>query len=278
MPSTTANQPRTARAITPLAIAVEHLQEAIALAAQGNVAPEMEQHLQKALALAAGIDPYVEECTTHPSPALAHIDRRTRTEDWDRLNAEGKTAVPLEQEMLSGHVEGQTLKLFVQMSRAKRILDIGMFTGYSALAMAEGLPDDGIMIACEVDAYVAQFARECFDQSPHGKKIQIEVRPALETLKQLVEQRDSFDFAFIDAAKQEYGEYYRLLLDENLLRPGGVICVDNTFYCGEAFVAEGRRPNGEAIANFNRMVAQDDRVEQVLLPVRDGLTLIRRLA
>ena len=143
--------------------------------------------------------------------------------------------------------------------------------------MAEALPEDGYLLACEVDQYVADFARTCFVQSPHGSKIDIKVAPALETMQVLAEAQECFDLVFIDADKCGYIDYFKLLLDSSLLAPGGIICVDNTLLQGQPYLpAEQRTPNGEAIARFNRCVADDDRVEQVLLPLRDGLTLIRR--
>ncbi|NEO60525.1 MAG: SAM-dependent methyltransferase, partial [Moorea sp. SIO4G2] len=188
-----------------------------------------------------------------------------------------ETVRQLEQEMLSGHIEGQTLKLFVYMTKAKRILEVGMFTGYSALAMAEALPEDGDLVACEVDQYVADFARACFEASPHGSKIKVEVAPALETLEKLADAQESFDLVFIDADKKEYVDYLKVLLDRDVLTPGGFICVDNTLLQGQPYLPpEQQTANGSAIAKFNQFVADDPRVEQVLLPLRDGLTIIRR--
>ena len=179
--------------------------------------------------------------------------------------------------MLSGHIEGQTLKMFVYMLKAKHVLEIGMFTGYSALAMAEALPEDGRLIACEVDQYVSDFALECFAQSPHGNKIRVEVGPALDTLHKLADNHETFNLVFIDADKKEYVDYLKLLLDRGLLAPDGIIAVDNTLLQGQPYLTpQQRTPNGEAIARFNRVVAEEPRVEQVLLPLRDGLTLIRR--
>ncbi|MGK7920065.1 MAG: O-methyltransferase, partial [Trichodesmium sp.] len=153
----------------------------------------------------------------------------------------------------------------------------GMFTGYSALAMAEALPEDGRMVACEVDQYVSDFARACFDKSPDGSKISIEVAPAIETMKKLVDAGETFDLVFIDADKGGYIEYFKMLLDTNLLATNGFICVDNTLLQGQPYLPpEKRTPNGEAIAQFNSFVAKDPRVEQVLLPLRDGVTIIRR--
>ncbi|MFM9161075.1 MAG: O-methyltransferase, partial [Dolichospermum sp.] len=227
--------------------------------------------------LASGIDPYLDQHTTNESPALAALAQKTASEDWSQRFSDGETVRQLEQEMLSGHIEGQTLKMFVSMTKAKRILEIGMFTGYSALAMAEALPADGDIIACEVDDYVAEFAKKCFQTSPHGGKISVKVAPALQTLQELANAGETFDLVFIDADKKEYVDYFNLLLDTELLAENGFICVDNTLLQGQPYLAPAKRTaNGEAIAQFNQIVAADPRVEQVILPLRDGLTIIKR--
>lgn len=266
------------RPVTPLGILVEHLETAVQMVAEQNVPAAVKTHLQLALHLAAGLDPYIEECTTKESPALSAIAQKTSTEDWSKQFSDGATVRQLEQEMLSGHLEGQVLKMFVYMTRAKSVLDIGMFTGYSALAMAEALPSDGRLVACEVDQYVASFAQNLFQDSPHGAKIQVELGAALATLDKLAQRGETFDLVFIDADKKEYVQYFQTLLDTNLLSPQGFICVDNTLLQGQVYLAEQERtPNGQAIATFNRVVANDTRVEQVILPLRDGLTIIRRV-
>lgn len=267
------------RPVTPLGIVVEHLETAVRMVErEPSVPAEVRLHLQKALRLAAGLDPYLAECTTDESPALAALAKKTSEEAWSKLFSEGSTVRHLEQEMLSGHLEGQTLKMFVHMTRAKSILEIGMFTGYSALAMAEALPEDGHLVACEVDPYAAEFALAAFKNSPHGAKIRVELGPALETLDKLAAEGESFDLVFVDADKTEYVQYFQTLLDSGLLAPQGIICVDNTLLQGQVYLsAEERSKNGEAIATFNRVVADEIRVEQVLLPLRDGLTLIRRV-
>ncbi|MEM8778540.1 MAG: class I SAM-dependent methyltransferase [Cyanobacteria bacterium P01_G01_bin.49] len=275
--SQTLTTPPTARPVTPLGILVQKLEEVVKMAEKAELSASLMTSLREVQELAAGIDPYLDQCTTEESPALAALAEKTATEDWSQRFSDGETVRQLEQEMLSGHIEGQTLKLLVQMMGAKRILEVGMFTGYSALAMAEALPDDGYLVACEVDQYVADFAGACFKESPHGSKIRVEVAPAVETLQTLVDAQDSFDFVFIDADKKEYIEYFQLLLEGKLLRSGGIICVDNTLLQGQPYLPPKQRtPNGEAIAQFNRFVADDPRVEQVLLPLRDGLTIIRR--
>ena len=266
-----------ARPVTPLGILTEHLQMAARLLEQSAVS-QASAHLQQALKLASGLDAYVEACTSVESSGLRAIVQKTRQETWRERFSEGSTVRQLEQEMLSGHVEGQALKMFIYMTRAQRVLDIGMFTGYSALAMAEALPESGRLVACEVDPYAANFAQTLFREAAHGNKIQVELGPALETLDKLSAAQESFDLVFIDADKKEYVQYFQTLLDANLLTSDGFICVDNTLLQGQPYLPlEEQSENGKAITEFNRVVAADLRVEQVMLPVRDGLTIIRRV-
>ncbi|MBV9384791.1 MAG: class I SAM-dependent methyltransferase [Chroococcidiopsidaceae cyanobacterium CP_BM_ER_R8_30] len=272
-------QQETPRPITPLGILVEQLKAIVQQAKENQNVPDgITVSLHKALLLAAGLDPYVNECTTEESPALAALAKKTSQEAWNQLQSKGTTVRHLEQEMLSGHLEGQLLKMFIYMTRAKSVLEIGMFTGYSALAMAEALPTDGRLVACEVEPYTAELAKSAFQASPHGGKIHVKLGPALETLYKLAAAHESFDLVFIDADKTEYVQYFQILLDHNLLAPNGFICVDNTLLQGQVYLPpEERSKNGEAIAAFNRIVKEDSRVEQVLLPIRDGLTIIRRV-
>jgi caffeoyl-CoA O-methyltransferase len=268
---------KTARPVTPLGILVQQLEHILNAAKTESISTEFKTSLNQAYHLAAGIDPYLEACTTSESEALANLAQKTQEEDWSKRFDDGETVRALEQEMLSGHIEGQLLKMLVSISKSKRVLEIGMFTGYSALAIAEALPDDGYVIACEVDEYVSQFAIDCFATSPHKDKIQVKVAPAMETMKELLKAGESFEMVFIDADKGGYIDYVNLLLDTDLLAPEGFICVDNTLMQGQPYLPENQRTaNGEAIARFNRFVAKDPRVEQVLIPLRDGVTLIKR--
>ncbi len=267
-----------ARPVTPLGILAQELEAVVQAVNKETLPAKITEKLQFASRLASGLDPYLEECTTSESAALTALADKTAREQWGNRFNQGETVVALEQEMLSGHIEGQTLKMFIHMIKAKRVLEIGMFTGYSALAMAEALPADGKLIACEVDPYTAEFGKAAFQESPHGEKIQVEIGPAGETLDKLAALGESFEFVFIDADKAGYVDYFNTLLEKNLLAPSGFICVDNTLLQGQPYLSEAERTaNGKAIAEFNRTVAEDKRVEQVLLPVRDGLTMIRRV-
>jgi caffeoyl-CoA O-methyltransferase len=268
----------TPRPVTPLGILATKLEHLSAqIAAINSVDEHLKAELQWASELASGLDPYLDRCTTPESPALTALVQRTQAEDWSQRFSDGKTARQLEQEMLSGHLEGQVLKFLVRLTQARRVLEIGMFTGYSALAMAEALPADGQVVACEVDAYAAAFAQQCFDASPDGHKIAVKVAPALLTLKTLAAVGETFDLVFIDADKGGYVSYLNLLLETELLAPNGLICVDNTLMQGQPYLSREPTENGAAIAAFNQAVIDDPRVEQVLIPLRDGLTLIRRI-
>jgi caffeoyl-CoA O-methyltransferase len=266
------------RPVTPVGILAAKLEHIVQQIQSTPLPSSLKQAIEEAYDLAGGLDPYLDACTTAESPALAVLAKKTQQEDWSKRFSDGETVRQLEQEMLSGHLEGQTLKMLVHMAKATRILEVGMFTGYSALAMAEALPEQGQLIACEVDPYVAEFAQHCFQASPHGSKIRVEIGSALETMQQLADAGESFEFVFIDADKKEYVDYFKLLLDSSLLADNGFIVVDNTLLQGQPYLSNGHRTaNGEAIAHFNQAVANDPRVEQVLLPLRDGVTLIRRV-
>ncbi len=265
------------RPVTPLSIIAATLERVSRrLDAVDGVEADLKSDLHAARELAAGLDPYLSRCTTPESAALRALARRTRAEDWSAPSA-SDGAPPLEQEMLSGHVEGQTLRFLVRMTGARRVLDLGMFTGYSALAMAEALPDDGEVVACELVASVAEFAQRCLQDSPSADRIAVWVGPAMSTLQQLAAADETFDLVFVDADKGGYGDYVNTVLGTGLLAAGGLICVDNTLMQGQPYISGEPTANGAAIAAFNEALIDDDRVEQVLLPLRDGLTLIRRV-
>ena len=267
-------RPPLPRPVTPTTIIARELAEVCRqVDSVAGLDPELLIRLRRVRDLAVGLDSYLAECTTPESPALSELARRTHENDWDGPTFAGR----VEQEMLSGHVEGQLLKFLVQLAGARRVLEVGMFTGYSALAMAEALPEDGLVVACELDPDVAELARDSFHTSPDGHKITIEVGPAIETLRRLAVDTEAFDFVFIDADKAGYLEYVEMLLDSPLLAPQAVIAVDNTLMQGQPYTLDQTMTaNGAAIAKFNAALTYDSRVEQVLVPLRDGITLIRR--
>jgi len=169
-------------------------------------------------------------------------------------------------QMQVGRIEGRFLKMLVRLTGARRILEIGMFTGYSALMMAEGLPEDGKIITCDVDPKAEAIARRYFSESPYGHKIEIRMGPALETVKTL---SAPLDMVFIDADKGNYSNYYEAVLP--LVKAGGLIVADNVLWSGRVLHPES--PDDHAIVAFDNLVQSDPRVENVCLTVRDGMML-----
>ncbi|XP_056607196.1 uncharacterized protein zgc:113054 isoform X2 [Triplophysa dalaica] len=215
--------------------------------------------------------------SSQESEPLAELYRKSMSHDWDKAYEDGKTMFRLPITCITGRVEGQVLKMLVHMSKAKRVLEIGMFTGYGALSMAEALPQNGQLIACELEPFLKDFSQPIFDTSPHGKKITVKTGPAMETLMELAATGEQFDLVFIDADKQNYINYYKFLMDHNLLRMDGVICVDNTLFKGRVYLKDSADEMGIALRDFSQFVTNDPRVEQVIIPLRDGLTVIRRV-
>ena len=265
------------RPITPLAIVASALDRLTLQAENLPGALDLLPELRRTRDLAAGLDPYLRRCTSPESAALARLAKRTQDENWERHRTE--SGVQLETEMLSGHVEGQFLRMLVALTKAVHVLEVGLFTGYSALAMLEALPPSGELIACEIDPRAAGLARQQLDQSGKGAMVDIRVGPAMATLEHLVEQGQTFDLVFLDADKTGYPGYLRLIIDGHLLARHGLLCVDNTLLQGEPYLPGGAiTAQGKAIAEFNAAIAADSRLEQVLLPLRDGFTLVRRAA
>lgn len=199
------------------------------------------------------IEEYARLHTSPEDPLLEALARETRE----------KARLP---QMLTGHVEGAFLRMLVRLCGAKRVLEIGTYTGYSALSMAMGLPEDGQVVTCDVDPEVTAIARKYWAKSPHGEKITLKLGPALETLNTL---DGPFDFVFIDADKENYVQYWDAVLPA--VRPGGVVAVDNVLWSGR--VLEPREEIDYAMVAFNRHVQDDARVETVMLTVRDGILL-----
>lgn len=175
--------------------------------------------------------------------------------------------------MCSGHYQGRVLSMFCKMIQPKCVLEIGTFTGYSALCIAESLPEDGILHTIEIDDELEDFILENFNSSPYVDKIKLHIGKALEIIPNVDKM---FDLVFIDADKREYWDYFEAVLPK--IKQGGFIIADNTLWDGK--VLENVHPNDKQtleIIRFNDSIAKDDRVERVILPVRDGLTIIRKL-
>ena len=199
------------------------------------------------------IEDYAERYTT------------ARADLFDRL-AEETRATQNAPQMMVGHVEGAFLSFLVSMTRAGRIVEVGTFTGWSSIAMAGALPPGGSIVSCDINEETTAVARRYAEEAGVSDRIDFRLGPAVETLATL---DGPFDLAFIDADKGGYVDYYEAILPK--LSPNGVIAADNTLF---GLDREGE--NGRAISRFNEHVLHDARVEAVLLPFREGVTLIRR--
>ena len=210
------------------------------------------------------LERYVHEHSAPEEELLHELDRATNL----------RAVAP---RMLSGHIQGRLLEMIVRMVRPRRVLEIGTFTGYSALSMAAGLDEQARLDTIEVDDELEEFTQSWFDRSPHGRKIRLLIGSALDVAPRLGEV---YDLVFIDGDKREYPDYYRMLMGENgsraLVHSGSVLIADNILWSGKVVepVAHGDH-HTQALLEFNRMVVEDPRVENVIVPLRDGLNLIR---
>ena len=203
---------------------------------------------------------YVEAHTTPESDLLRRLNRHTH-------------AHVLKPRMLSGHLQGRLLSMFSQMIRPTAILEIGTFTGYSALCLAEGLQDNGKIYTVEINEELENTVRTYFEEAGLQDKIEYMIGNALEIIPKL---ETTFDMVFIDADKISYATYYDLVFDK--VRQGGYIVADNVLWSGKVVAESSKKPDvdTQAILDFNRKVQQDERVENILLPVRDGLLIARK--
>ncbi|MDE7304791.1 MAG: class I SAM-dependent methyltransferase [Alistipes sp.] len=210
------------------------------------------------------LERYIEQHTEPEAELLHQLDRETH----QRMIAP---------RMLSGHVQGRLLEMLVRMLRPQRVLEIGTFTGYSALSMAAGLEEGARLDTVEVDDELEEMAQSYFDRSPHGEKIRLHIGSALDIAPALDTE---FDLVFIDGDKREYPAYYRMLMGDGggkaLVHSGTILIADNILWSGK--VVEPVAPNDrhtQALLEFNRMAVEDPRVENVIVPIRDGLNIIR---
>jgi predicted O-methyltransferase YrrM len=202
------------------------------------------------------VEDYAEQRTTPDGELFERLAAETRE----------KTTAP---QMMVGRIEGQFLATLVRLAGARRILELGTFTGYSSISMASALPPDGRVITCDVDPEATAIARRYMDESGHGDKIEIRLGPALETLREL---EGPFDLVFIDADKPNYVNYYEAALP--LLADDGLLIADNVLWSGRVVEPDGDEST-RAIKAFNEHVHNDTRVRSVMLTVRDGMTLVQ---
>jgi len=218
----------------------------------------------RTLSLTDSLSDYIVSVSVRDTPILA------------RLRAE-TLAHPMAVMQISPE-QGQFMALLVEMIGARRTLEIGTFTGYSALVVAAALPPDGRVITCDIDEKATAIARRYWAEAGLAEKIELRLGPAIATLDRLIAdgQAGSFDFAFIDANKKEYAQYYERVL--TLLRPGGLAAIDNVLWSGKVADPAATDPETEAIRAFNAELAGDSRVSISLVPIGGGLTLARKRA
>jgi caffeoyl-CoA O-methyltransferase len=202
------------------------------------------------------VEEYAERHTTPPDALLAELAAETKA----TMAAPG---------MLTGTIEGRFLELLVAATGARRVLEVGTFTGYASLSMAAALPPDGRIDTLDIEPKHAEVAQRYFDRSPHGEKINLHLGPAVETIATL---EGEFDLVFIDADKPNYDRYYEAVLPR--LAKRGLIAIDNTLWSGR--VLDPQDAYTRAIAALNDKLAVDERVVCVQLTIRDGVTLVRR--
>ena len=210
--------------------------------------------------LAKIVEDYVDAHTDNVSQLLEELLTET-----EKITGRSRWSV--------GKVEGKLLQMLIKISNARRVVEVGTFTGYSALAMAEALPQDGVLTTLENSREFADIAQRYFAKSPHGYKIQLKLGPALQSLQAIPD--NSEDFVFIDADKPSYGLYFDEAM--RILRSGGIIFVDNVFWRHKIFKKKITNENARAIAAFNEKVRRETRAEKVMLSVRDGVYLIRKI-
>jgi caffeoyl-CoA O-methyltransferase len=202
---------------------------------------------------------------------IAHGSPPDAVQQW--LVEETKAKVPDLSMMQISPEQGAFMTLLTQVTNTTRAVEVGTFTGYSSLCIARGMPSDGRLLCCDVSEEWTAIAREAWDRAGVSDRIELVIAPALDTLRALPED-DPIDLAFIDADKESYADYFEAILER--MRPNGLILVDNVLWSGAVVDARATDASTEAIRAFNDKVAADDRVDAVMIPLGDGLTLLRK--
>ena len=243
--------------------------------AQKASAEEKDAYIAAALDLANNLDDYLTKSTTPASSSLQSMIDATMRTDWDELHASGKTKYHYTTNFCAGTFEAQFVATLCQLVNAKRVLEVGMFTGTTAAAIADALPDDGIVTTCEIEPWLRDFAIDQFTKAGLEKKIEVELGSAHDTIPELAKSGKTFDLIFIDAEKTGYEAYFQAIMEHGLLSKTGALVVDNTLFKGHVYSSSTEKDeNTTALMRFNEIVKNDSRVDVIILPIRDGVSII----
>lgn len=214
----------------------------------------------RSLGLTDTVYAYLLNSSLRESPACSALRKATEEIEYSAMQVSPE--------------QGQFMALLVSLLQVRKAIEVGTYTGYSALCVAQALPEDGVLIACDISEQWTRVGQAYWKQAGVAEKIDLRIAPALDTLNDLQEEAGTFDFAFIDADKVNYLQYYELIL--NLLRPGGIVLIDNVLWSGSVADDNNQEESTQAIRAVNAHIHADNRVDISMLPVGDGLTLARK--
>ncbi|KAE8234306.1 hypothetical protein CF326_g654 [Tilletia indica] len=280
---------------TPLVTALQLVQTALSSLQQADSNDKTStgtetaiNKLKMAESLLSRMDPYLDSMSSKGPPALQALVEETDNHDWKGAYESKKISFQVHPGWSAGGYEGSFIAMVAKSIKARRVLEVGMFTGTTTLCVADALPEDGQLVTLEIDSYFKDLTAPYFQKAGVASRIDVRIGSALDSIKQMAQaQEEPFDLIFIDADKTGYHDYYETILEAGLLRKGGVLLVDNTLYKGVPFTPDLENAdqatvkqlqlnlsNGLALRDFNKHVAQDTRVEASILPIRDGVTWI----
>ncbi|KAJ3044570.1 hypothetical protein HK097_001425 [Rhizophlyctis rosea] len=261
---------------TPLEVIACHIRSIL----KSNDIQQAHLYAQKALELTEGIDNYIEEMTSVDAVGeeIHEVVKKTMEWDWDGVYEKGQTKYRQTSNCCAGTFEAAFISTFAQSIRAKTVLEIGMFTGTTTMAVASVLPTDGKIYTLDIEPYLKEFTKPHFEKAGLDRKIEVLLGDGKESLRELSRRGVGFDMIFIDADKTGYRGYYDAIMELGLLNVGGSLLVDNTLFKGKYFDQKPNNPdpNAEALRLFNHHIKSDPRTNSIVLPIRDGVTLIVR--
>lgn len=275
---------------TPLITASELIESALnILKKQGQTDQTALNSLQLAQEVLQGLDPYLDANSTEGPAELKALIEETDKHDFQTAYKNNQLSFPVSAKWSAGAYEGNFIAMIAKAIGAKRVLEVGMFTGTTTLAIADVLPKQGgKIIALELDDYLRELANPFFEKAGVKERVDVRIGKAMDSIQEMIKSKEEFfDLIFIDADKGAYQQYYDVIMDNGLLRKGGVLLVDNVLYKASPFVPNLEKAtsdqlktaihfeNGKSLAAFNKFVRQDDRVDVTILPVRDGVSWIQ---